>query len=73
MSFESRTTKNTLDGILRGKITKLAKLNFTYTYHSTKKAKARPGFDDWPEHPSVQINSSSPCINTIISELNICL
>ena len=23
-------------------------------------AKARPGFDDWPEYPSVQINSSSP-------------
>ena len=28
---------------------------------STKIAKARPGFDDRPEHPSVQINSSSPC------------
>ena len=32
-------------------------------YHSTKIAKARPGFDDRPEHPSVQINSSSPCFN----------
>ena len=31
-----------------------------YLYHSTKIAKARPGFDDQPEHPSVQINSSSP-------------
>ena len=31
-----------------------------YLYHSTKIAKARPGFDDRPEHPSVQINSSSP-------------
>ena len=31
-----------------------------YLYHSTKVAKARPGFDDEPEYPSVQINSSSP-------------
>ena len=31
-----------------------------YLYHSNKIAKARPGFDDQPEHPSVQINSSSP-------------
>ena len=31
-----------------------------YLYHSAKIAKARPGFDDWPEYPSVQINSSSP-------------
>ena len=33
-----------------------------YFYHSTKIAKARPGFDDQPEYPSVQINSSSPCL-----------
>ena len=32
-------------------------------YHSTKIAKARPGFDDSAEHPSVQINSSSPWLN----------
>ena len=32
-----------------------------YSYYSTKIAKAVPGFDDRPEHPSVQINSSSPC------------
>ena len=32
-----------------------------YLYHSAKIAKAGPGFDDWPEHPSVQMNSSSPC------------
>ena len=31
-----------------------------YLHHSTKIAKAGPGFDDRPEHPSVQINSSSP-------------
>ena len=31
-----------------------------YLYHSTKIAKTRPGFDEQPEHPSVQINSSSP-------------
>ena len=31
-----------------------------YLYHSTNIAEARPGFDDWPEHPFVQINSSSP-------------
>ena len=41
-------------------VVKLAKLNFTYTYHSTEIAKAWPGFDDWPEYPSVQINSSCP-------------
>ena len=41
-------------------VVELSKLNFTYTYHSTKIAKARPGFDDRPEYPSVQINSSSP-------------
>ena len=35
-----------------------------YLYHSTKTAKAGPEFDDPPEHPSVQINSSSPCIRT---------
>ena len=34
-----------------------------YLYHSIKIAKARPGFDDRPEHPSVQINSSSPWLN----------
>ena len=33
-----------------------------YLYHSTKVDKARPGFDDLPEYPSVQINSSSPWI-----------
>ena len=31
-----------------------------YLYHSTKIAKARPGFDDQPEYPSVQMISSSP-------------
>ena len=31
-----------------------------YLYQSTKITKARLGFDDRPEHPSVQINSSSP-------------
>ena len=34
-----------------------------YLYHSTKIVKAGPGLDDWPEHPSVQINSSSPWLN----------
>ena len=33
-----------------------------YLYHSTKIAKAGPGFDDWPKHPSVQIYSSNPCL-----------
>ena len=42
----------------------LAKLNFIYMYYSTKIVKVGPGFDDWPEHPSVQINSSSPCFGT---------
>ena len=31
-----------------------------YLYHSSKIAKAGPGYDVWPEHPPVQINSSSP-------------
>ena len=31
-------------------------------YQGTKIAKA--GFDDWSEHPSVQINSSSPWLVT---------
>ena len=38
-----------------------------YLYHSTKIAKARPGFDDPPEHPSVQINSSSPRLKVDLS------
>ena len=29
-----------------------------YLYHSTEIAKAGPGFDECPEHPLVQINSS---------------
>ena len=33
-----------------------------YLYHSNKIAKARHGFDDQSEYPSVQINSSSPCL-----------
>ena len=44
-------------------VVELAKLNFTslvLLYHNTKIARTRPGFDDRPEHPSVQINSSSP-------------
>ena len=32
-----------------------------YLYHSTEITKARPGFDDRPEYPSVQMNSCSPC------------
>ena len=31
-----------------------------YLYHSSKKAKAGPGYDVRPEYPPVQINSSSP-------------
>ena len=42
-----------------------------YLYYSTKIAKARPGFDDQPEHPSVQINSSSPCIRTACQKVSI--
>ena len=34
-----------------------------YLYHSSKIAKAGPGYDVWPEHPPVQINSSSPCLD----------
>ena len=31
-----------------------------YLYHRSKIAKAGPGYDVWPEHPPVQISSSSP-------------
>ena len=31
-----------------------------YLHHRTIIAKAGPGFDNRPEHPSVEINSSSP-------------
>ena len=34
----------------------------SYFYYSTKIAKARPEFDDRSEYPSVQINSSIPCL-----------
>ena len=40
-----------------------------YLYHSTKIAKARPGFDNWPEHPSVQINYSSPWTSLMKQQL----
>ena len=33
----------------------------TFLYHSSKIVKAGPGYDVMPEHPPVQINSSSPC------------
>ena len=42
-----------------------------YIYHSTKIAKARPGFDDRPKHPSIQINSSSPCLIGVATWQNI--
>ena len=40
-----------------------------YLYYSTKIAKARPGFDDRPEHPFVQINSSSPYLSALIAQV----
>ena len=43
----------------RPKICTCCRVSEFYLYHSTKIAKAGPGFDDWPEHPSVQINTSS--------------
>ena len=45
-------------GLKFAPVIELGKLNFTYI---TKRAKARPGFDDQTEYPSVQINFSSPC------------
>ena len=33
------------------------KICAVYIYHSTKIAKAGPGFEDWPEYPSIQIDS----------------
>ena len=51
-------------GLKFAPVVDLANLKFTYN-HSTKIAKAGPGFDDQPEPPSVQINSSSPWLETI--------
>ena len=47
-------------GIKFAPVVELAKANFTYI----TVLKARPGFDDRPEYPSVQINSSSPWLNS---------
>ena len=47
-------------GLKFAPVLELAMLNFTYITVCNKIAKARPGFDDMPEYPSVQINSSSP-------------
>jgi hypothetical protein len=37
---------------------RISKAKF-YLYHNTEIVKAGPGFDDRPDHPSAQINSSS--------------
>ena len=37
--------------------------------YSNKIDKAKPGFDDGPEHPSVQINSSSPWTSLMKQQL----
>ena len=47
-------------GLKFAPVVELAKLNFTCITVCTEIAKAGPGFHDPPEHPSVQINSSSP-------------
>ena len=47
-------------GLKFGPVEELGKLYFTYMYQSSKIAKAGPGYDVRPEHPPVQINSSSP-------------
>ena len=41
---------------------------FTYITVHTEIAKAGPGFDDWPEPPFVQINSSSPLV-TLVAQI----
>ena len=56
MCVGSRTTKITLDSLLRGN-------------HSTKRAKAGPGFDDRPD--SIQIYSSSPWLGVLTKVLQI--
>ena len=50
-------------GLKFAPVLELVKLNFTYITVLKYVAKARPGFDDWPEYPSIQIDSSSPCLN----------
>ena len=35
-----------------------------YLYYSTKKSKARPGFDYLPEHPSIQIHFKNPVMRS---------
>ena len=47
-------------GLKVASVLELAKLDFTYiTVHT----KTRPGFDDQPEYPFVQIDFSSPWLN----------
>ena len=67
-NFQNPFNKNKSDipgtnkGLKFALVVELAKLICTYITVHTKIAKAGPGFDDRPEHPSVQINSSSPWI-----------
>ena len=51
----------------RPKICRVSKAKI-YLYHSSKIAKAGPGYDDRTEHPPVQINSSSPWLFAFISQ-----
>ena len=44
----------------RPKICRVSKAKI-YLYHSSKIAKAGPGYGDRSKHPPVQINSNSPC------------
>ena len=55
-------------GLKFAPVVELAKLNFTYITE-LKKPKLGLGL---MIGPSIQINSCSPCINTIISELKVC-
>ena len=53
-----------MEEIYLGKFTPVVQFSEAkfYLYHSTKIAKTGPGFYDLPEHPSIQISSSSPCL-----------
>ena len=42
-------------GLKFATVVELAKVKFTYMYHSSKIAKAGPGYDVQPDHPPVQI------------------
>ena len=51
------------------RVLELVNLKFPYVCHRSKTAKAGPGYDVWPDHPSVQINSSRLWFSIFLQKL----